>query len=426
MLFDQDTIDNTEKNHRQECGLRGPHSQCDLCIVPPIKLFSFEEPPRRSSITFCPQVLVKPIAHHADIKRRGGEWETLRESLDREDEYLLSLNDEEPEEGEDIDMIRQQFTPHEDCGDGSDVDILPEEQAGVATEIYYDGLEGSETAETPPNDAGVNDIGIEMLENQSEHDRISEDGNGIVQHTGGIVVGVHVFVSGPTEGCGAPWSAESKETQRVDGFGVRPSCGILSNRAKDGEEKLLVAEVGRESPPKAGDCDWKAAATDDNSDEMVANDVVTVESLAVSNDESLPGTALLDGEMEQDKPFFEKRHDGESLFLAEDWDMADGTGDSDEIPVVASPAHTLESPALSKNQESLPDTQLQGGTADQTKVTEGLSPFVPGNQERKRSNPSDITGGTASYAQSRAPSWVIKRRKIYPNIFCNRYQNQQS
>ncbi|KAF8417711.1 hypothetical protein EV426DRAFT_707466 [Tirmania nivea] len=409
ILFDQKTIDNTEKNHRQECSLRGPHPQCDLCIIPPIEPLSLEEPLRRSKITFCRKVLVKPIAHHADIKRRGGEWETLRESLDREDEYFILLNDEEPVKEEDVGMSGQQGTADADC----------EDEYEVKTEIYYDGQEDNETAETPPNDVRADDMGLKMLDNRSQSDPKFEDGNDIVQHTDGIVV--CVFDSGSTEGCGAPWSAEPEETQEV--VGIRSSCGILSIGEEDKEENS--PEEAEEGESMFEECDWEAADTDDDSDKMVTNSAVTVESFAVKNGEPLPNTCQLPGGIGKDEPFTEKKDEDQNLFLAGDWEMTDSGDNTDRIPVIMNPALTPEGTVFSNNQEPLPDTRLEREIAAQAQLTPEVVPLLgPIFQERKRSNPSDIVRNTVNNEQSRVPFWVIKRRKIYPDIPCNR--NQQS
>lgn len=385
-----------------------------------MKPFSLEELPRRRKITFCRKVLVKPIAHHADIKRRGGEWETLRESLDREDEYFLFLNDEEPEDGEDVSISGQQSTAQEDTKDESEVDIEPEEQLGVEKKIYYGRHEDKKTVETPPYNAGANNSGAETVENRSKPRHIFEDRIEIVQHTGEMVVGVHMckFVSGSTEGCGAPRSTKPEETQRAE-FGVFQSCRILSNSEKDEEANLFDREEEDEGLVDAGDL--RAADTGGDPDNMVANSAVTVGSLALNNDESSTDTAQLEEEIyEQDEPLFYGRNENGSLFLTGDWQMAECNGDLDEMLVVANPALTLEGPALSSNQESMSDTQVEEKIAGQ-KHTKPLPPFVPEIQERKRRNPFDISGYKINHEQSRTPPWVIKRRKIYPDMLRNRY-----
>ncbi|KAF8440189.1 hypothetical protein BGX38DRAFT_1273139 [Terfezia claveryi] len=382
-----------------------------------MKPFSLEELPHRRKITFCRKVLVKPIAHHADIKRRGGEWETLRESLDREDEYFLFLNDEEPEDGDDVGMSGQQSTAQEDTKDESEVDIKPEEQLEVEKKIYDDRQEDNKTVETPPYNASANNSGGEMVENRLKPRHIIEDRMEIVQHTGEMVVGVHMckFVSGSTEGYGAQWPTKPEETQRAE-FGVFQSCRILSNSEKDEKANFFDQEEEDERLFDAGDL--KAAATGDP-ENMVANRAVTVESLAVINDEPLTDTAQLEeGIYEQFEPLLNGRNKDSSLFLTGNWQMADGNDDLDEMLVVANPALTLEGLALSSIQESTPDTQVEEKIADQ-KHTKPLPPLVPGIQERKRRNPFDCSGSTVNHDQSRIPFWVIKRRKIYPDMLRN-------
>ena len=414
--FDQKTIENTEKNHRQECSLRGPHPQCDLWVLPPIEPCSLEEPPHRSRVTFCRKVLVKPIAHHADIKRRGGEWETLRESLDREDEYFLLLNDEEPEEGEDLCMSGQ-HSPAE-----GDYEDQLEGQQEVKTEIYCDEQEDNETAEPPPNDVVANDLGIEMLKNQLESECIFENGNEIMQNASGIVLGV--FVNGSTEGCVAPWSPEPEETQGARDFGIRLRCGMVLSGEQDEED--LFEEEGEDESLFEGD--WEATCTDtDDSDEMMTTRAVaaSVHSLVVKSNESLPNTTQLEREIsDQDGPFFEEKDEDQRLSVREGWEATNRDDNSHKIPVVANPPLMLEGPVFT-NLELLPDiAQLEGEISDQTQLTtKALPPSVTEIQERKRKSPFDITTSTFNHAQSRAPSWVIKRRKIYPDI-CNRYQQR--
>jgi len=404
VIFDQQTIDNTERNHRQECSLRGPHPHCDLWTVPPVELSSLEGSPRRSRITFHRKVIVKPIAHHADIKRRGGEWETLRESLDREDEYFLLLNDEEPEEGDYAWMGEPQSTDEGDSEDQDEVDTKLEELGEAGTEAYCGGQKGWGTADAPPNDGGANDSGVEMPESESESDRIFR--NEIVQHTGGIVIGGSTH--GPTEGCVVSRSAEFEYTCGASGFDIGgASPGIPSNEEGNREENSFGPG---EEDEGLFEGEWEAMG---DSAGMAANGRVTVEPLVINSEESLSYTVQLEeGPGEHGEPLSEQAQD-EGLFSYGNWEMADSDSDPFKIPIIAEPTLILEVPAVTNNLDSVLGTAHREGDL-------GAKTHEIGMLERKRGNKCHNPESTANHAHGRAPLWVIKRRKIYPDTLFNR------